>query len=502
MLSNQQNLLYMLATGMVTAPDGFSGDKYYDDLLGEKPGWVPFFRSDGTLPRGAIERVTRSEAFLKPCIATFNLAGLGGMKGERMLPNGQLKKVGIATSRKSKDELAVFVPLPLPIAWLETIAFRTVEDQQDLEDLAADVSNVCLDGIELETRPEYFTSDNGHDWPASQQQLTGGEGNSYSTHAQAMGGTLAMLYHTANRSDLAIAAFRMASGQSKASDRSALAKHPILAHLSGWLEQDHASEPQELGPRIFWGVAEQLSGPYEVGEDSGPMDAILSWLQKEQDSAGDDRLGQLISDMRSCFGLGGGTISDLFEHHRGPLSRALLLLCLRDNCGALLEFSHPLMNDIDHVAAAILFGIRDSWLRLPARLRTPQLNAYVTTRMAALGRSDLPAAFHREASAPQPLRTLLRRGNTGWSTTQQQAALALVKAHGWIDCVSTRIRLPSADYTGQPQRDAGHLTFPGWLIAEDPQIDMEAVLRRLSDQPFPDSTADSRIRQLLERGSS
>lgn len=499
MVTNQHNLLYMLAAGMVTAPGGFAGDKYYEDLLDVEPGSVPLFRPDSLIPRAVVKRVTGSEDFLRPCIATFNLAGLDGLKVQRMLSKGGRKEVGLATSRKSKDELAVLVPLPLPMAWLEDIVFQTKAEQQGFEDLAADFANVSLAGIESRVEPDCFADDGADDWSAAQQRLSDNREGGFPAHPQAMGGVLAMLYHTANRSDLATATFRVASGQSDARDRSTIAEHPILELLPGWLEKGGAPESKELRIRLFWGVAEQLTSLHGADKDDGTMDVILSWLQKEQASSGDDRLAQLIDDMRGCFGLGGGTISDLFERHRGPLSRALLLLCLREDCISLLEFSHPLMKDIDHVAAAILFGIRDGWLRLPAALRTPRLAACTTTRMAALGHPGFAVAFQSQTPAPQPLRALFHRGASSWKTNQQQAALELAKARGWIDCVSTRIRLPSTAYAEKPQQEDAHLVFPGWLAADEPQVDMAAILDRLSGQPLLDPTTDSRIRKLLEQ---
>lgn len=43
LVTNHQNLLFMLAAGLVMEPSGFRG-KHYVDSLGAVPGWVPLFR--------------------------------------------------------------------------------------------------------------------------------------------------------------------------------------------------------------------------------------------------------------------------------------------------------------------------------------------------------------------------------------------------------------------------------------------------------------------------
>jgi hypothetical protein len=43
LVTNHQNVLYMLAAGMLMGPAGFRG-KHYSDPLNVYPGWIPLFR--------------------------------------------------------------------------------------------------------------------------------------------------------------------------------------------------------------------------------------------------------------------------------------------------------------------------------------------------------------------------------------------------------------------------------------------------------------------------
>jgi hypothetical protein len=100
---------------------------------------------------------------------------------------------------------------------------------------------------------------------------------------------------------------------------------------------------------------------------------VLAYLENQihslQEMEFRPRLERLITDMCGLLGLGGGTITELLEWHKGSLSRPLLLFCLRERCTDRLEFSHPLLDDAEYILAGILFGVRDSWLQFPKEMR-------------------------------------------------------------------------------------------------------------------------------------
>ena len=64
-VTNQLNLMYMLAAGMIMPPKGF-GKKYYEDSLNVVPGWIPLFA--GTVPKRMLDTVVKENANLRPVI--------------------------------------------------------------------------------------------------------------------------------------------------------------------------------------------------------------------------------------------------------------------------------------------------------------------------------------------------------------------------------------------------------------------------------------------------
>ncbi len=75
LVTNHQNLLYMLAAGLVMPPKGF-GRKYYLDTLAAFPGWIPLFPND--VPKAAVAHSVSERSHLMPCVATVALDALRG----------------------------------------------------------------------------------------------------------------------------------------------------------------------------------------------------------------------------------------------------------------------------------------------------------------------------------------------------------------------------------------------------------------------------------------
>jgi len=67
-----------------------------------------------------------------------------------------------------------------------------------------------------------------------------------------------MLYHTANRSDLGLAAFRLVTEAARGKDSELLQSDPILAELPNWMDGSEISGQADTRARLFWGVIQSL----------------------------------------------------------------------------------------------------------------------------------------------------------------------------------------------------------------------------------------------------
>lgn len=408
LVTNHQNMYYMLAAGMVMGPAGFQG-KHYSDPLSVNPGCIPLFRDKDKIPAGALMHATSERKHLLPCIASFDLSDLSGPV-QILSRDGSRRDVATPAARKRKDDIAMLIRAPLPLFLLSGISFRSSEDKQTFESNARDVSNVDLSPHRIEVDESLFSTVTEVTWPPPMQrqgQLLEADADNPPARGQALGGALAMLYHTANRNGLGLAAFRLVTAAAHDKDSDLVQSDPVLAELPNWMDGGEISGQADTHAQLFWGVIRSLIAARTEQRPQSPVDVVLEYLDSQLDQLQEkelrERMERLIADMRSCLGLGGGTVTELFERHQGSLSRPLLLFCLRENCIDLLEFSHSLLNDAEYLLAGILFGVRDSWLQLPRALRNPDLSAYVAYRMAEAEHRKLSGGFALgEDRCPRP----------------------------------------------------------------------------------------------------
>lgn len=502
LVTNHQNMLYMLAAGMVMSPAGFRG-KYYSDPLSVYPGWIPLFRDRVKIPADALNHATSERKHLLPCIVSFDLSDLSG--SVRILSrDGRMRDVASPAARKRKDDIAILVRAPLPPTLLFSVNFCSPEDRLAFESAANDVSNVDLFSHRVEIAESLFSTDTEVAWPAEQPQaqlLEDGSDN-FPAFGQALGGALAMLYHTANRSDLGLAAFRLVTGSARDSDKDLVQSDPILAELPNWMDEGEISGQADTRARLFWGVIQSLVIAQTQERPQTSVDVALAYLENQLDLLREmefrPRLERLIADMRGFLGLGGGTITELLERHKGSLSRPLLLFCLREHCTDLLEFSHPLLNDAEYLLAGILFGVRDSWLQLPKELRDPDMSAYVSFRMAdAEHRKQGESLAISPPLRPKPLRELFTSSNGEWSSMKRDVAVELASKCNWNDCFLTRITLAESDLPESFERKGLQVVLPGRVKTVAEEVDDAKLLHRLGQWPPIAPEIESEVREKL-----
>lgn len=488
LVTNHQNMLYMLAAGMVMGPAGFRG-KHYSDPLSVLPGWIPLLRDKAALPAGALDQATRERRHLLPCIASFDLSELSGPV--RMLSReGHMRDLASPTARKRKGDLAVMLRAPLPMILLSSISFRSPEDRQAFASAARDVSNVDLSPHRLEVAEALFSTTTEATWPPTllQGQLLDAGSDNPPALGQALGGVLAMLYYGANRGTLGLAAFRLGTGAARDQDNDLACSDPILAELPAWLKCGEISGQADTRARLFWGVVRALVTAQLQARPQTSVEVALAYLEHQlallQETALRARLERLLAALRGCLGLGGGTVTELLESHEGTLSRPLLLFCLREHCMDLLEFSHPLLTEAEYVLASVLFGVRSSWLQLPSELRVPGLSAYVSYRMADVERRKQAEHLALEAPPrPQPLRELFTSQRGEWNGRQQEVALELARKCGWNDCIRTRVTLAGSDFPERFERKGLQVVLPGRVKSVTEEVDRATFLRRLGQWP-------------------
>ena len=491
LVSNQRNLFYMLAAGMLMSPKGF-GKKYYQDTLCGFPGWIPLFAD--SVPKAAVEHSLSERGHLIPCLAEIDLSALRGAV-MAVGVDGAAREVNFPDALDG-SECVLFIPAPLPSAWIASILFRSREDKAECEADARDFGNVPLADCKREVGARVFSKTSDSAWPSLDVVLPDRD-----TPLEAplvAGAMMAMLLHLARLGEIGIQSCRLVfDAQDSVAETMT---HPMISALGAWQRMGHAPDTDDVIKKLFWGAIDKLA-VYRAWETSA-LDVMLGHLESSARSL-DERLQQallkLAGDLKTLTGFADSTITELFERHPKPFSRVMTLFFLRETCAELLEFRHPLLTETDYLAAALLFAARDGWLGLPLELRgAPGLQEAVSHRMATMAHriADTGIDLGTPPPRPLPLRELLTPGPRGWSKAQGEAALLLARECRW-DCIQTRISLGKGEYRLVVDAKGMHVLIAGEAKAVVTEVDRERFFVDLAHERIADKQ-ERKVRDLLK----
>jgi len=502
--TNQLNLMFLLAAGLVTGPRGF-GRKYYLDPLAAAPGWIPLFPD--RIPLGAQEQATSEEKHLHPVAAAVDLGALRGPI-RALDREGRLKALQWP-DEASGDEQLLFVPAPLPIGWVQSILYPSKEVRAAVREQAADYANVPLDACKQQVKATLFRSGPGPSWPLPGLMLPDSD---HSLHqVSAVGSVQALLVGLGNRGMTLASAARLLADP--AGDPPEPIDDPLLRALLQWAEGSGEPAESEVQTRMLIRLLRAIvAAKTQADEGPGPWCApdiqqlVLDTLQEERQRLTEPKwqegLARLIDDLKGVLGLGDATTSELLKRHSRPFSRGLILFFLRQGCDELraLVLDQPLLTEPDLLGAAALFGARSGWMGLPRTLKdTPGLTAATTHRMAAMAHQDQGSGLDLGLAPPRvrPLLELLWPDDSGWTRRQRDGALRLARGMAWQAVLKTRISLGKGDYRLQVDGRGVHLLIDGDVKAVATEVDPDPLLEWLSKASIP-LKIEAAVRATLE----
>ncbi len=482
--TNQLNLMYLLAAGLITGPCGFGG-KYFRDPLGVLPGLIPLFA--GRVPSGALAEAVSEGAHLRAVIAAVDLSPLRGPV-LAMTPDGAVCERAFPDGL-SGDEVLLLLPAPLPIHWIKTILFASTAEKAATRDEAAAYANVPLTGYAQQVKTSLFDGDALLPWPPC---LAGRPGPDPSPrHVSAVGAALALLHGLGNAGSATTAAGRAlwALPQASPNDNDDSTIRVLLRWALAAPESDTDGPQGRMLQRFMSALVRAADSTASCPPD--PRQVVLDILADEAARLSEPKwreaLTRLGADLRGSVELGDATISELMQRHTRPFSRGLLLFFLCERCEELLAFRHPAVGDQDLVVAGALFAARWGWMAVPTGLRTVAgLGPAVQYRMAALAQQQRQSGLDLGAAPPPvlPLRALLELAP---SRARDDAALRLARGMGWAaDLITTRISLGKGDYRLSVDGRGAHLVLAGDVKAVVSEVNQDALLSRLARSELPE----------------
>ncbi|MBK1735379.1 hypothetical protein CKO15_08800 [Halorhodospira abdelmalekii] len=492
-VTNNMNLQFMLAAGMIMPPAGFM-DKHYKDTLSDFPGFIPLFLN--SVPKAALEAAASERSHLIPCIAKVDL---GEFKGPARAVDlqGNLHEVSFPDALIANLHF-LLVPAPLPIGSVKEVWFASGDDKKRFEQGARDFNNVSLEGLLSKVNASSFKKATAEPWPP---RTAVPEIETALAAPLAAGAMMAMLFHLARKSETGLQFLKRAFEPHDEVFGSGT--HPILAATNQWLILGKAPASDEASVRLFWGLVDQLAENSLAANKNQPLDVALAYLESQRDQHEDDRFRQagakLIKDLQGLVRFSDETVTEVLEQHSKPFARALILFFLRETLTELLDYRSPLLNEQDYLAAAILFSARQGWMGVSTDLREPpQLRSAISHRMAAMAHrlAQTGVDLGNPPPRPQPLNELFSPGPKGWTKNQKEAAVELAKACKW-DCLQTRVTLGKGDYRLSVDGSGMHLLIDGLAKAVVEEVD-QSVFFALLNREAISQKLERRIRAELK----
>jgi len=487
MVTNHSNLYYQIAAGLLMPPEGF-GSKYYLDTADAFPGYLPIFPVN--VLQAAVDFSVSEKPHLLACILNMDLNSLRGPV-KVITPQGEVKDVNFPEEVDSSCQL-MLVSAPLPINFISSIVCRSREEKLQIEKDAQYFSNVDISDFTMKTGAAAFTKKKSEKWPLQDILITSIEVSL--DVPMAAGAMMGVLSNMSNRGKLSISAGRLAF-EPESSPRG-IESHPAIAAMGGWLKSGKCTETEDVSQRLFWNIVSQVSAAKGSAKADNVMDVAIAYLENMPTEEFDQKTRsygeKLAGDLRSILGLADSTISEIFERHPKPVSRAMTLFVLREKIVDLLEFDSARLTEADYILAAILFAAREGWIGLANDLRDlPGLNAAVSHRMAAIAHNIAGSNLElgQAPERPQSLVELMTAAESSMSNGQKEAALYIARQLKWT-CLQTQIDLGKGDYQLGVTGAGIRLTLDG---------DVKAVLTEVLEDDFMVNFLATEIPNKVER---
>jgi hypothetical protein len=388
MPTNTDNLRMMIAQGLISSPDGFK--KYYSDVLELFIGYVPLFKN--RIQPDILNNVISETEGLTQCILEFDLSLIEGL-GKTIDGNNL---VDITLEDVESDTIDILLILaPIPISCISKVIFKTNADKKAFEEDAGLYSNVPLNELKLhhtKTDQKLFeTKAEITDYPIDKfksMELEIVKDIDYNK-VYAFGGMLANLFYFAKNGIISNDAFLSCSLEEK------VATEHDFSHITNYF---YSSEDSENSKSLYNGIADIAVRHNNFKE------GIIEFLESNPKTI------NIANKLRTFEAISDKPVSEEFSEAQTSLGKVLLMLFHRENTEALMEYNLDIFAEEDYLAFAVMFGIRDKFIKVPKFLReSKDLQNFISTKMAKYAHENLNSQIKfKESRRPLTIMDMLK----------------------------------------------------------------------------------------------
>ncbi len=395
-VTNTDNMRNIIAQGLITEPVGFT--KYYTDVLEIHNGYIPLFKD--AVPTDILEKSISEVDGLKLCIIEFSIDDIqglvnawgrpssGGLLAEEQLFSFDLKQI------REHDVDTLFIPTPLPTSCIKSIIFPSKDDKSLFEKDAGIYSNVPLTDLNLKIDVKLFSKGSTAEY-LHQLMLPKNAVINY-PDIYAFGGMLAALFYFSKNGVISNDVYHSVCDFSDITDNVNIDIR-IIAH---YFQKDTSLE-SEIS-KMYQGLLNVIINGKDVKEN---IIGFLENLDNFEVDKSKNRAQQLSKTLLMFESIAEKTASEQFHDAKTPLEKLLLMLFLRESVEDLMEYSIDEFEELDYLLFAMVFGVRDKFIKMPKFLREfKNLQKHITTKMAVYAHQSIGSniTFSDSSDVNQP----------------------------------------------------------------------------------------------------
>ena len=361
MPTNTENIRMIIAQGLISSPAGFSS--YYIDTLELFKGYVPFFKNK--VQSDILKYVCSEEEGLISCILECNLKIISGSC--KAIKQGELIDCNLNTLDENDIDI-LLIPAPLSISCILNIIFKDTDSVKNFKNDASLYSNVPLNNINITStlsdqklfKPKSdMTTDYSIDTLLKMNTLV--EIDLDYKKIYAYGGMLSNLFYYAKNGSKSHDSFVKCYKDIQLDE---------ITDYSLILKNLHFDEGEEKYQKFYNALLDTAIKTKDFKENM--IDYLESVAPK------------IAEKMKNFDQTSDKPISEEFEEAKTVFMKILLMLFVREDSDSLMDYHLELFSEEDFINFAILFGIRDKFIKEFKNLRS-----FVSTQMALYAHKQL-----------------------------------------------------------------------------------------------------------------
>ena len=390
--TNTDNFKMMVAQGLITSPDGFSPEKYYQDELQNYPGFIPLFRN--TIPGKTLKLIVSEQPGMIACLIEIDLSKITGTINTQKGDSVAIQEI--------QDDL-ILLPAPLPLSVIKQIIFASEKYKKELLNEQQLSSNFILADLKLQSSKadqKLFKAN-------EQLDISGGNNDSKEHNnplnidyqkTYAFGGLLGNLFYFSKNGGLSNDIYKAFS----TSDKQDSIKNADELCIYQYFYQNNGEG--DLLYLMYQRLIEKTINGSDFKNNIIELLESNDWDEKLK-----KRTLELSQKLRD-FENNDTSISNKFCMAEKSLERLLLMLFHRDSSEGLIDYQLDLFTEDDYVLFALLFGIRDKFIKIPEFIRAYQdLQNFLSFKMAEYAHSSNNSSIKfLDIKPPKTMQELLR----------------------------------------------------------------------------------------------